>query len=77
MLDLRAITQDPLRLLTFFVLLLLLRGLPTLFLYRRRLPARQRLEMTFITATTMPLLVALADIGERDGIMLPATARLP
>ncbi len=30
--------------------------------------------MTFITATTMPLLIALAEIGERDGIMLPATA---
>src|ERR1022692_3274170 len=74
MLDLHALTQDPLRLLTFFVLLLLVRGLPTLFVYRRRLPARQRLEMTFLTATTMPLLVALADIGERDGVMLPATA---
>ena len=25
-------------------------------------------------ATTMPLLVALAEIGERDGVMLPSTA---
>ena len=30
--------------------------------------------MTFITATTLPLLIALADIGQRDGVMLPATA---
>jgi hypothetical protein len=30
--------------------------------------------MTFIMATTMPLLVALAEIGERDGVMLPSTA---
>jgi hypothetical protein len=30
--------------------------------------------MTFITATTMPLLVALAEIGQRDGVMLPATS---
>ena len=30
--------------------------------------------MTFITATTLPLLIALADIGEQDGVMLPATA---
>jgi Kef-type K+ transport system membrane component KefB len=74
MLDLPAITQDPLRLLIFFVLLLLVRGLPTLFVYRRRLAARQRLEMTFIMATSMPLLVAIAEIGERDGVMLPATA---
>ena len=33
-----------------------------------------RLEMTFITATTMPLLIALADIGLHDGTMLPANA---
>jgi hypothetical protein len=26
-----------------------------------------RLEMTFITATTMPLLITLAEIGQRDG----------
>ncbi len=73
-LDLHAIIQDPLRLLIFFVLLLLVRGLPSLLVYRRRLTGRQRLEMTFIMATSMPLLVALAEIGERDGVMLPATA---
>ena len=28
----------------------------------------------FITATTMPLLIALAEIGQRDGVMLPATS---
>ncbi len=39
MLDLRAITQDLLRLLIFFVLLLLVRGLPALLVYRRRLAA--------------------------------------
>ncbi len=30
--------------------------------------------MTFITATTMPLLIALAEIGQQDGTMLPANA---
>ena len=60
--------------LIFFALLLIVRGLPSLLVYRRALPFRQRLEMTFITATTMPLLIALAEIGEQDGIMLPATA---
>lgn len=73
-LDLTALAQDPLRMLIFFGLLLVVRGLPSLLVYRRVLPVRQRLEMTFITATTMPLLVALAEIGERDGVMLPATA---
>ena len=73
-LDLKAISQDPLRLLIFFALLLIVRGLPSLLVYRRVLPARQRVEMTFITATTLPLLIALAEIGQRDGVMLPATA---
>ena len=72
-LDLKAISQDPLRLLTFLVLLLIVRGLPSLLVYRRVLPARQRVEMTFITATTLPLLIALAEIGQEDGVMLPAT----
>ncbi len=35
---------------------------------------RSTILITFITATTLPLLIALAEIGERDGIMLPATA---
>jgi Kef-type K+ transport system membrane component KefB len=73
-LDLRAISQDPLRLLIFFVCLLVVRGLPSLLVYRRALQVRQRVEMTFITATTLPLLIALAEIGKRDGVMLPATA---
>ena len=46
-LDLKAIGQDPLRLLIFFLLLLIVRGLPSLLVYRRALPARQRVEMTF------------------------------
>jgi Kef-type K+ transport system membrane component KefB len=73
-LDLKAIAQDPLRLLLLFVMLLVVRGLPSLLVYRRDLPGRQRVEMTFITATTLPLLIALADIGQQDGVMLPATA---
>jgi Kef-type K+ transport system membrane component KefB len=73
-LDLKSISQDPLRLIIFFLMLLIVRGLPSLLVYRRALPARQRVEMTFITATTLPLLIALAEIGKEDGVMLPATA---
>ena len=72
--DLKAISEDPLRLLIFFLLLLLVRGLPSLLVYRHVLARPQRLEMTFITATTLPLLIALAAVGEQDGVMLPATA---
>ena len=73
-LDVGAIIADPLRLLIFLALLLVVRGLPSLLVYRRSLPARERVEMIFITATTMPLLIAIAAIGMQDGVMIPANA---
>jgi Kef-type K+ transport system membrane component KefB len=73
-LDIAGIAQNPLRLLVFFLLLLAVRGLPALLIYRKALPLRKRIEMTFITATAMPLLVALAEIGLRDGKMIPSNA---
>jgi Kef-type K+ transport system membrane component KefB len=73
-LDIKSIAEDPLRLIIFFVLLLVVRGLPSLVVYRHTLPRRQRIEMTFITATTMPLLIALAEIGLSDGVMIPSNA---
>ena len=73
-LDVRSIAEAPLRLLVFLVLLLVVRGVPALFLYRRDLPPAQRVEMMFLTATALPLLVALAEIGLRNGTMLPENA---
>jgi Kef-type K+ transport system membrane component KefB len=73
-LDIGGIAANPLRVIVFFLLLLVIRGLPSLLIYRRVLPLRQRVEMTFITATALPLLVALAEIGLRDGRMLPSNA---
>jgi Kef-type K+ transport system membrane component KefB len=73
-LDVHAIAANPLRLVIFAALLVVVRGLPSLVVYIRVLPLRERVEMTFITATTMPLLIALAEIGLRDGVMLPANA---
>jgi len=73
-LDIQSIAKNPLRLVVFFALLLVIRGLPNLVVYRDVLPRRQRIEMTFITATTMPLLIALAEIGLSDGVMIPANA---
>jgi Kef-type K+ transport system membrane component KefB len=73
-LDVPAMVKAPLRVLAFLVLLLVVRGLPSLIVYRRSLPWSQRVQMTFITATTLPLLIALAEIGLQDGVMLPANA---
>jgi Kef-type K+ transport system membrane component KefB len=73
-LDVRSIAEAPGRLLVFFVLLLVIRGAPSLFLYRRDLPAVQRVQMMFLSATALPLLVALAEIGLRNGTMLRENA---
>ena len=73
-LDVPSVVANPLRLLAFLVLLLVVRGLPSLVIYRKALPRSQRVQMTFITATTMPLLIALAEIGLQGGVMLPANA---
>lgn len=73
-LDLQSIVEAPGRLAMFFVLLLVVRGLPTLLVYRTALPMPQRVELALLTATALPLLVALSQIGLANGTMLPANA---
>ncbi len=73
-LDLESIVENPFRLLVFFVLLLVVRGAPALLVYRKTLSLRQRFEMMFLTATALPLLVALTEIGLSSGVMLPQNA---
>jgi Kef-type K+ transport system membrane component KefB len=73
-LDLRSIAQSPQRLVVFFVLLIAVRGLPAMLLYRHDLDRSERLQMVLLTATALPLLVALTEIGLSSGDMLPANA---
>jgi Kef-type K+ transport system membrane component KefB len=73
-LDVRSIAEAPARLLVFFVLLLVVRGLPALVVSRSALAAAQRVQMMFLTATALPLLVALTEIGLRNGTMLRENA---
>jgi Kef-type K+ transport system membrane component KefB len=73
-LDLHSIAEAPQRLVVFLFLLLTVRGFPALFLYRHDLGLSQRLQMTLLTATALPLLVALAQIGLSTGHMLPENA---
>jgi Kef-type K+ transport system membrane component KefB len=73
-LDLQAIAEAPERVVVFLFLLLTVRGVPALFLYRHDLGTSQRLQMTLLTATALPLLVALAQIGLSTGHMLPENA---
>ena len=73
-LDLDSIADAPARLVVFFLLLLAVRGLPSLFLYRHDLVVRERVQMMLLTATSLPLLVALAAVGLDSGEMLPENA---
>ena len=73
-LDVRSILESPARLVVFFLLLLVVRGLPALLFYRHDLPMRGRVQMMLLTATALPLLVALAHIGRESGEMLPENA---
>jgi Kef-type K+ transport system membrane component KefB len=73
-LDLDSIAESPDRLLVFFLLLLAVRGVPALLVYRGALALRQRVQMVLLTATALPLLVALSKIGLDSGHMLPENA---
>jgi len=73
-LDIKSIAAAPERLAVFFALLILVRGLPAMFLYRRDLVLVQRVQMMLLTATALPLLVALSEIGLSTGNMLPENA---
>ena len=64
----------PLRVLMFAALMLLVHVVAVQLLYRRVLDGRERWQMALITSTALPLLVAIAEIGKRNGTMLPENA---
>jgi Kef-type K+ transport system membrane component KefB len=72
--DLKAIVEAPLRLLLFFGLMVAIRGLPALLVYLGVLSLRERVQTALVTATALPLVVALTEIGLRNGTMLPENA---
>jgi Kef-type K+ transport system membrane component KefB len=68
-LDIDAIIGNPVPMLAVFAVIFVVRGLPALFWYRNDLPSNQRLQMAFLTATTLPLLAALTSIAVAKGTM--------
>jgi len=72
--DLRSMVSAPLRVLMFAVLMLVVHVVPVQVLYRRVLDGRERWQMALVTSTGLPLLVAIAEIGRRNGTMLPENA---
>jgi Kef-type K+ transport system membrane component KefB len=65
-----ALLQLPLFLALFFVV----RGLPALLLPHRDLDIRSRVALGFLSATELPLVIAIAGIGVRSGRLRPETA---
>jgi Kef-type K+ transport system membrane component KefB len=74
-LDVASIVANPMRLLVFFVLLLVVRGLPQYVLYRHALPdTRERWQFVLYVATALPILVAITGLEVSAGVMLPENA---
>jgi Kef-type K+ transport system membrane component KefB len=74
-LDIESIIANPSPLLIFFILLLLVRGVPQFFLYRRAIPdTRERAGFSLYVATALPIIVAVTTVQLSAGVMSPATA---
>jgi len=74
-LDIDSIVDDPSLLLIFLVLLLLVRGVPQFFLYRRAIPqATERAGYSLYVATALPIIVAVTSVELGAGVMRPPVA---
>jgi Kef-type K+ transport system membrane component KefB len=58
----------------FLTLFLVVRGLPALLTVHRDLDIRSRVALGFLSATELPLVVAIAEIGVRSNRLSPETA---
>ena len=75
--DIDALFESPTAILKvpmFIGLMLLVRGAPALWFYRHDLGTRQRVALTFVQSTALPLIVAITAIGLDTGQMRQSTA---
>jgi Kef-type K+ transport system membrane component KefB len=74
-LDIDSIIANPGRLVLFFVLILLVRGVPQFFIYRNAFPeAKQRARFSLLVATALPIIVAVTSLEVSEGVMDPRNA---
>ena len=74
-LDVSSIVENPTLMLLFFVLLLLVRGIPQFFIYRRAIPqAKERAGYSLYVATALPIIVAVTSVELGAGLMDSSTA---
>jgi Kef-type K+ transport system membrane component KefB len=75
--DMSALTDDPARAVLvpiFFLMFLIVRGVPAMLLYREILDFRDRAALAFFSATELPLVVAITTIAVSEGQMRTTTA---
>ncbi len=73
-LDALASADTLLKLVLFFGLFLVVRGVPAMVLYRKLLSTRDRIALAFFMATELPLVVAITTIAVDEGHMRTSTA---
>ena len=74
-LDVDSIVENPSLLLIFFALLLLVRGVPQFFIYRRAIPqAKERAGYSLYVATALPIIVAVTSVELGAGLMSTSVA---
>ena len=74
-LDVDSIVENPSLLLIFFVLLLVVRGIPQFFIYRRAIPqAKERAGYSLYVATALPIIVAVTSVELGAELMSPSIA---
>jgi Kef-type K+ transport system membrane component KefB len=62
------------KMLLFFVLFLVVRGVPALWFYRDVLDGRQRISLALFQATQLPLVLAITTLAQEGGHMHASTA---
>jgi Kef-type K+ transport system membrane component KefB len=75
--DVSALVDDPQRAVLvpiFFLLFLVVRGVPAMLLYRSVLEVRDRAALAFFSATELPLVVAITTIAVAEGHMRATTS---
>lgn len=74
-LDIQSIMANPSLLVIFFVLLLVVRGIPQFLIYRRAIPqAKERAGYSLYVATALPIIVAVTSVELGAGLMSSSVA---
>lgn len=74
--EVASVVESPAELLLAFGMIVLVRGLPVLLLHRGVLPAPQPLQLALLSATGLPIIVAVTALAKASGDMPAAKASI-